>query len=32
VLAATILLALYRKYVQGRPLTGPGAHRAGRRF
>ena len=25
VLAATALLALYRKYVQRRPLTGPGA-------
>jgi uncharacterized membrane protein YeaQ/YmgE (transglycosylase-associated protein family) len=27
VLAATILLALYRKYVQHRPLTGPNARR-----
>ena len=32
VIAATILLAIYRKYVQHRPLTGPGAHRAPRRF
>ena len=27
VLASTLLLALYRKYVQHRPLTGPGARR-----
>jgi uncharacterized membrane protein YeaQ/YmgE (transglycosylase-associated protein family) len=27
VLAATILLALYRRYVQHRPLTGPNARR-----
>jgi uncharacterized membrane protein YeaQ/YmgE (transglycosylase-associated protein family) len=27
VLAATAILALYRKYVQHRPLTGPGARR-----
>lgn len=32
VLAATALLAVYRKYVQGRPLTGPGARRLPRRF
>ena len=25
-LAATLLLYLYRRYVQKRPLTGPGAH------
>ena len=27
-LGAVLLLILYRKYVQHRPLTGPGAHRA----
>ena len=27
VVAATVLLAIYRKYVQHRPLTGPGARR-----
>lgn len=27
VLAATVLLALYRRFVQKRPLTGPGARR-----
>jgi uncharacterized membrane protein YeaQ/YmgE (transglycosylase-associated protein family) len=27
VLAATLLLYLHRRYVQHRPLTGPGAHR-----
>ena len=27
-LGAVLLLILYRKFVQHRPLTGPGAHRA----
>ena len=27
ILAATLLLYLHRRYVQHRPLTGPGAHR-----
>jgi len=27
-LGAVVLLILYRKFVQHRPLTGPGAHRA----
>jgi hypothetical protein len=27
ILAATLLLYLHRRFVQHRPLTGPGAHR-----
>jgi uncharacterized membrane protein YeaQ/YmgE (transglycosylase-associated protein family) len=26
VVGATVLLVLYRKFVQGRPITGPGSH------
>ena len=26
VIGATVLLVVYRKYVQGRPITGPGSH------